>query len=251
MLAAHHFHLSAEAIRRVYEQPSAQRDVLLSDFFTNLGANQVRPKTMQDDPLYEAGFIPQDAAYGTKFTLARRGFDILNKCSQLSTTAELQKATESLCNSVANPAMGSICQDLEDVLDYDHCDETVRAQASHFMRPTNATPEVAYQAAVDWIATNLGLAATGMAAQLAARQAGQTGILLTSGKPSKHLGRALHAVQDSFSEAHVRRSQGAKGSPGIIKDIFAFRTQNQSDHKRLAHLIHSRNGVLHRLSHEL
>lgn len=157
----------------------------------------------------------------------------------------MRRRPELIWNVVENPAEGSICQDIEDRLDGDHERDTVAAQRAHFMRAMGSTVPEAYAHAVTWIMQNLGSAVQATVSRIEQMIAPVLGMdyikaldspwelwgkRFTSGSPSAYLGRAVHALQDSFAEWHVIREPGTEDSPGDIVDIWCYREQSKSVH---------------------
>jgi hypothetical protein len=126
--------------------------------------------------------------------------------------------------AVQNPADGAIAQDIEDCFDYDHWRDTPDAQAPHFMRASGQKPVYAFEEASKWIRKKIGDFVGAVGNVGSSREWTPYKGLLTRGKPSEHLGRALHTVQDSFSPAHVERDNGV----GVIRDIKSYKLQLES-----------------------
>jgi len=131
-----------------------------------------------------------------------------------------------------NPAWGSIKRDIDDVFNLGHWFRD-SAQKHHFMRRYDGqSPYNAYKDAVIWIHHNAKDAAISIAQQLE-RFSRIRHVNPLYGVPSKLLGNAVHALQDSFSKSHVTREPGTGGSPGRIVHVKLYegREKKGHDHK--------------------
>lgn len=150
---------------------------------------------------------------------------------------------QAMCDWVAHPADGAVCQDLQDLESGNHWNDTPDAQAAHFMRASSDGDRGAYDAAIRQIAKNLHDAAWEMYSRRAALGAGWIPHQgrATDGSVSKHLGAAVHCVQDSFSPSHVKRASGDEEHPGAIVKIYVYKQQEDSGlHDALDELWRSR-----------
>lgn len=143
--------------------------------------------------------------------------------------------TVGMCDYAENPADGSVCTDLAAVVDMGHVSDTVEGQAVHFMRADGQTAEQAHAAAVALIQREVIAAAAAIRNKMSAGQAGwKPGYgLWTSGLGAKHLGRAAHALQDSFAPLHAERRWTSEipEDPGEITDVFAYGPQDKAAHE--------------------
>ena len=132
-----------------------------------------------------------------------------------------------MCRVTQNPADGSVCMDLHDLIDGEHWVDTDDSQRHHFMRASHSSIERAYSCAVDWIWQNTTIASVNLAARWR-KFGGQS--MNAWGIPSKAMGAAVHCLQDSFSGSHVRREGLTAATPGWITAIYVYSEQKASDH---------------------
>jgi hypothetical protein len=97
-------------------------------------------------------------------------------------------------------------------------------QKHHFMRYANQRDDEAYQVATAWIRENGYAAAQGLR-----KVWGRTSLRdFNTGFITGPLGYAFHALQDSYSEAHVTRVK--EGSEFIITEIQVYDETNKTPH---------------------
>lgn len=145
---------------------------------------------------------------------------------------------KSLCDEVRSLQAGSVCLDVQDAANLNHWCNEPGAQAHHFMRASGATDADAHVAALAWIFENATAAAVGLFARftLYDRVRPHVPSTFTGGPIAKHLGRALHAVQDSFSSAHAKRIPGSETAAGAILKLCVYKEEKGHDEHERADL---------------
>ena len=123
-------------------------------------------------------------------------------------------------------ATPTVYRDMTDVWTGAHWSDTPNAQRHHFMRTSEQSVDEAYEAAVKWIAEN-GRKASFNLRRIWKEQLGYYDPLFVE----EPLGDAFHALQDSYSEGHVKREK--VGRDFIITDIHVYDKTNKETHSEL------------------
>lgn len=112
----------------------------------------------------------------------------------------------------------TVYRDMEDV--FNGCQWSKEGQKHHFMRYPGQLQLKAYEDACSWIFSN-GFTAAQHLREIWQKKLGYYNPIYVSGP----LGDAMHALQDSFSEAHVKREQ--QDDIWVIKSIYIYDAANK------------------------